>query len=51
MPDADSRTVVLENHKDKTEKTFVLRPFVYGDEEDVIKCVQEEYGEDRKSTR
>ncbi|MBO4265747.1 MAG: hypothetical protein J5910_00990 [Lachnospiraceae bacterium] len=45
MPDADSRTVVLENHKDKTEKTFVLRPFVYGDEEDVIKCVQEEYGD------
>lgn len=45
MSDAPAKTIVLANHKNGDEKTFTLRPFVYGDEEDVIECVREEYGD------
>lgn len=45
MSDVPNKTLVLKNHKGDDEKTFTLRTFVYGDEEDVIQCVREEYGD------
>ena len=38
------RNVTLVSKKTGEEKTFTLRPFVYGDEPSVIECVIEEYG-------
>ena len=38
------RSVTLVSKKTNDEKTFTLRPFVYGDESSVIECVIEEYG-------
>ncbi len=40
-----AKSVKLTNHKTHEEKEFVLRPFCCGDEEAVLKCVQEEYGD------
>ena len=36
--------MTLVSKKTNDEKTFTLRPFVYGDESSVIECVIEEYG-------
>lgn len=41
----DERRVTLTCKKTDDEKTFTLRPFVYGDEPSVIECVMEEYGD------
>ncbi|MBQ7464177.1 MAG: hypothetical protein IJS86_04880 [Lachnospiraceae bacterium] len=40
----NERKVALVSKKTGEEKTFTLRPFVYGDEPSVIECVIEEYG-------
>ena len=39
------RTVKLKNHKTGEEREFMLRPFYCGDEDAVIQCVSEEYGD------
>ncbi len=45
MKETKNREVTLFNKKKNDEKTFTLRPFVYGDESSVIECVREEYGD------
>ncbi|MBO4373556.1 MAG: hypothetical protein J5829_00450 [Lachnospiraceae bacterium] len=45
MSGSKNREVTLINRKKNDEKTFTLRPFVYGDEASVIECVREEYGD------
>ena len=45
MGEYSSETVRLTNHKTGEQKEFVLRPFSCGDEDAVIQCVTEEYGD------
>ena len=45
MTDALKKIVHLQNHKTSEELSFTLRPFVHGDEESVMNCVYEEYGD------
>ena len=45
MGEYSSETVILTNHKTGEQKEFVLRPFCCGDEDAVIQCVIEEYGD------
>ena len=39
------KSVRLKHHKTGQEREFLLRLFSPGDEEDVLKCVEEEYGD------
>ncbi len=39
------KKVTLTNHNTSERHSFVLRPFVPGDEEAVMQCVREEYGD------
>lgn len=45
MLDIIEKEVTLTHHKNGVEKTFILRPFRSSDEEAVIECVKEEYGD------
>jgi len=40
-----AKSVRLKHHKTGVEKEFLLRLFRPGDEEEVLKCVEEEYGD------
>ena len=45
MHNVKEKEVTLVHHKTGDKKTFVLRPFRCGDEDAVIECVSEEYGD------
>lgn len=45
MTDIKPETVRLVSHKTGEEREFVMRPFRCGDEDAVLQCVKEEYGD------
>lgn len=45
MTSGEYKSVTLRNHKTLEELSFILRPFEPGDENGVIECVREEYGD------
>lgn len=40
-----TKNIVLRNSKTGEKKSFIFRPFMLGDEEDIIECITSEYGD------